>query len=289
MVTFPSGHIKVYRNVDLKCQALLPCYNQKSKVYQVECTCSEIIAAYEDGSICSWDLKNGELKGRIWVRGSGGPDDLPFRIKYKDRKLVVATKEGTIQTWQYISPNFTRLGCWQVTGTLVSRIEFDLCYVLLQDIYSFSVNVYFPTGQFVRMIQSNSAAMAYQNGKLITGDEDQVLNIWDVGTGVFLCKLEGHNESIDSVEIIQKNIVMIGSYSSGVFTVWDLAKILESSSGGDDGDEENSAFAAAATPSKRLVVAKNDFQHPVFRVGRNSIVGRIKGGLRIIDFPCRKS
>ena len=291
MVTFPSGHIRVYDSINLHRQALLPCFNERSKVHSVECTCSQIIALYEEGSICSWAVKNGELTARIWVRGSGGGDDLPFRMRYINSKLVVATKEGTIHVYQYINSTFTRLGCWHVTGILVSRIEFDLYYVILQDVYTFAAQVYYPNGEFVQRIESNNVeAMAYHKGKLITGDKDQVLNIWEVRTGTLLHKLKGHNDAVDSIHIVEKNIVISGSHSSGVFTVWDLTKVLGRNLEKNDGEQGDTTLALIIIPSRKLVVSKNDdVQHPVFHAGRNFIIGRTKSGFRVIDFPCEGS
>ena len=185
MTELGQGQIKIYNSTDLHCEVVLPYYNRLSKVYSLQCTCTEIIAGYNDGNICAWDMSTGMLRQKASVRSSGG-NGFPIRLRWHDHKLAVARSDNRIQIWQYMKNSaLTLLGDWETRGILASRIEFDEDYVILQDLDSHSISVYFPNGEFVRKIESvgNTTTAAYTKGKLLTGGEDKVLRIWDVQTG----------------------------------------------------------------------------------------------------------
>ena len=176
---------------------------------------------------------------------------------------------------------FRLLGSWSVTGIDVRPIEFDENYVVLQDIRSSSIHVYYPNGQLVRKIDSitgDTGGWAYGNGKVLTGGQDKILRIWDAQTGVCLQELEGHNDKINCVEL-HKDIVLTGS-DSGLLTVWDVASTALLAS--PDGPAKTSARGAL---SRSFAVNKCGDDGGPFRFGRNFVV-RAGGSsnLRVVDF-----
>ena len=123
--------------------------------------------------------------------------------------------------FRYINSTFSLLRRWTSPIEFhVGDIDFDEKYVILQDESCGAIHDYFPNGVFAGKIErfSDTAVMAYQNGKLVTGGEDKVLRVWDVETGLCLLNLEGHNGEIVTIEIQDKNIVINGD-DSGLIIV----------------------------------------------------------------------
>ena len=59
IVGWDSGQIKIYSSDDLVCQGVLNGCMDRARVTCLQCICTEIIAGYDDGSICVWNVQTG--------------------------------------------------------------------------------------------------------------------------------------------------------------------------------------------------------------------------------------
>ena len=263
-VGLDNGQIKIYKSVDLQCKTVLPYYNEECTPCCFQCTCAEIIAGYEDGNICVRDINSGILKGKITVRNAIS-QDFPHLMRWQSPKLVVATNSSRIKIWQHVDSSFSLLGKWIATEMVVGHVEFDQDYVILQHAHSPVINVYFPDGRLLRSIRSmgNASGIAYQAGRLITGGEDKILRVWDVGTGACLHRLKGHGDRIVSVHI-QNNVILKGD-CSGEVIMWDVAWKMETIAD----DKTRDGFAFAAPHSRTLALKLNDHDLHYFVFGSN--------------------
>ena len=167
IVGLDTGQIKIYDSVDLQCEAVLPYYNEQSEPCCFQCTCTEVLVGYRDGSIFAWDIKSGLMKGKISVRNAS-TRDLPFpdRMRWRNPKLVVSASSSAsprIQIWQYANSSFTLLGGWAVTEMSVKRIELHENYVILHDRQTTSVHVYSPNGKLLRKMKHTGNGLPIRN------------------------------------------------------------------------------------------------------------------------------
>ena len=217
IISWMTGQIEIFSSVDLCSQTLLnysdycQSTDQSVIVTCVQCTCTEVIAGYNDGNICVWNIEKGILIHKFRLgheSGSGGDEDYATQMRRRGTTLVVGTVKGRVKIWQYVSSfEFTCVGSWDVTdGARIRKLDFSDNYVILQSHADGSRRVqvkYLNDLQPCRSISGPGFiyCWALDGNHLITGHDDKLVRIWDVCTGRCLTDegLKGHDHDIRAV------------------------------------------------------------------------------------------
>ena len=281
IVGWVTGVIELYSSGDLQCQTVLPYYKGKHLVRWLQCTCTEIIAGYDDGNICVWKIQNGILIREVSVRNKGNERDSVRCMRLRIPKFVVVTDSGRVMIWQYVKALLSVLGNW-ITENRVSRVDFDSNYVILLVChFSYSafaevspVKVYHWNGELARNISGITCDMAFHNGHVITGGADKVLRIWDAKTGRCSKQLQGHGAEIKALYGHENYVV--SADAKGDVIIWNIEAALNGT---------QSVSVRVAHSVRTSVPTEKKF----LRLGRYFFV--IRSGdfgsekLTVVDFP----
>ena len=90
IVGWETGTIKIFNSSDLSGQTVLPYYMNEAGVTCFQCTCTEIIAGYDDGNICVCDVWRGTFSSKLEVGTVGLEADYATSLRWRDPKLLVA-------------------------------------------------------------------------------------------------------------------------------------------------------------------------------------------------------
>ena len=224
IVGWNSGDLTIYDSGDVTRQAVLTKCSQ-SVVTSVQCTCSQIIAGYADGSVCAISIQNGNLVKRILI-GDGHDGIHAVCMRWKTPNLIIGTQNNRVQMWQYCDSEFTYHGGWD-TNVELNRLEFNNNFVALLPVMSKSVIICNLTGCQLNSVSSSDeiADMILLGDHLITGGKQKVLQLWDVQGGQQLMQLEGHTEDIVHVEA--RNEVILSGDSFGTIIIWSVKEALK--------------------------------------------------------------
>ena len=122
-------------------------------VSSIECTCSEVIVGYEDGCICLWNMKIGNLTQTI-CNDEEHQGRRVLDMRFKDPTLFVSFEDSSVWRDKACSSTTTEcrhlcrliindwVRCWRVLGGLnnFSSIHFILCESSHAAIYHFHGN-----------------------------------------------------------------------------------------------------------------------------------------------------
>ena len=230
---FDDGQVNIYNSVDLNCEKSLPYYQQNGSVQCLQCSCTEIIAGYRDGNICSWNIQSGlqtrKMSLRTFESSHLSSTRYPTCMWREAPKLVVGTTDGKIVIFQHVNSNFTTLGAWNV-GEHLKKVYFDEKYVI---VFGNSVRVYNWNGKLVRTILSWSSQscmmysirdMTYLEGNIIiigAAGVETVASVMNVKTEEIVHELQGHiNGSILAVDAF--NNCVLTTDTTGSIILWTL-------------------------------------------------------------------
>ena len=81
LVGLSNGSIKIYScSNDLECQTVLKYNGKESRIWGLQCTCTEIIGAYSDKKIGVWNIRSKQLAQNFPV-GGRSPDNRTEQVK----------------------------------------------------------------------------------------------------------------------------------------------------------------------------------------------------------------
>ena len=131
IIGFDSGEIKIYNSVDLQCESTLP-YGVKNCVVRCfQSTCTEIIAGYDNGLVCVWNIQSGLLMTILPEGTVLDSSEAVSCMRWRKPHLVVGKENGKIGIWQWSNTSFMLLGQWDSNVGRVKRVEFDLEHVIV--------------------------------------------------------------------------------------------------------------------------------------------------------------
>lgn len=61
IISFASGQVSLYNSVNLQLETVLQYFCDRASANLLQCTCTEIIAAYSDGHILAWNIQSKRL------------------------------------------------------------------------------------------------------------------------------------------------------------------------------------------------------------------------------------
>ena len=129
IIGWDNGQIKIYNSADLRCQTVLNYCFRQSKVTCLQCTCTEIIAGYQDGNLISvWNIQRQFLVCKLAI----AEGSYPTCMRWREPKLVVGTNKGVIHIWQNVSSTFTMLGSWAADKSEIFDVDFNEDYVIVE-------------------------------------------------------------------------------------------------------------------------------------------------------------
>ena len=166
-----DGQIEIYNSSDLHRQTVLIYGNTEAAVTCLQCTCTEIIAGYVDGSVCVWDIQRGILVQTLVTADATGDRTSSVCMRWKHSKLVVGADVGTIRIWENVDYSFTLQCNWNARdGRNPLRIQdgdFNEDYIILKPttgsgapslyihIYSFNGELFCPI--YINEITTNGS------------------------------------------------------------------------------------------------------------------------------------
>ena len=262
IIGWDSGQIKIFSSVDLQCETALPYHNQIASVTSLQCTCTEIIAGYDDGYICVWNISNGLLT--MVFRLGGKTTDYATCMRWREPKLVVGKTNGVIGIWQIVNSVRTILGSWKSGFSYVKRVDFNSDYVVVLGYGSTGVNVHFLNGKLARTISNEvdtkemGFAFCSVANVVITGGDDRILRIWNVATGECLRELQGHKDGIIAVD--SGSSCILSADTAGEVIIWSIGEAL---------DFRPAGIAGITAPDLRSRGLEYDYP---LRLGRNFFV-----------------
>ena len=89
-----NGQIGIYGSIDLGCQTLLKYCSTDSRVMSLHCTGTEIIAGYDDGNTCIWNMEKRTLQHTLSVANQDGREEYASSLGWRSPRLVVGTFRG---------------------------------------------------------------------------------------------------------------------------------------------------------------------------------------------------
>ena len=245
IIGFSSGQVNIYKIMDLQCETLLRYCQDRAKVTLLQCTCTEIIAAYSYGSICVWKIESGKLLQTLIGHSQTIYEEVTC-LRWRKPYLVAGKSNEKIQIWQQTDGNaaFTSLGQWDSNVKNVNQVDLYLDYVIVKGNYSddklvfhgpprgaphsaHNVNVFHFNGNPVRTIGDNwqTHEIVVHDGHLIGAGADKALRVWDVRTGHLLVQLDGHQSRVQRMAAMS-DFIISGDHL-GEIIVWNLEAALK--------------------------------------------------------------
>ena len=228
IVGWNDGQIKIYNHRNLKCQTVLN-YGG-GEVTCLQCTGTEIIAGYEDGIICLWNIQRRVVVQKLSVAIGTCGRHFPTCMRWSDGKLVAGTLDGRIHVWQYFNSSFTLLDCWYAGEGHIQDVGVNDSYVILQPWgIPEPVHVHNFNGQRFRTISTRVGIlqMAVHASHLITNDRNGALQIWDIWTGN--CLKELHRNGIYLFGFDAEDGMVVSGNRRGSYAIWSVQAALEGS------------------------------------------------------------
>lgn len=90
----------------------------------------------------------------------------------------------------------------------------------VHDLSAASVYESFPTRQTDAPI--HSAAFHPDGDLLITGSQNKVIDVWDLGSGAHIDSMKGHRRTISAIGILASNALLVSAGLDGDIRTWDL-------------------------------------------------------------------
>ena len=226
LIGLENGEIQIFSTVDLQCQITLSHPELKSKVTCLHCTCSEVIAGYEDCSACIWNIQSGDLTQRFCVGDRTSSTGYAKVIRLKGTRLVVATVDGVIGIWNYSNGSVKFVSEWRERRHL-RRLEIAGDSIILMELWK-GVSVYKFDGTPVHKICNPEAVkdVGIYGDYAITGDKKCCrLLLWHIGTGTLIGERRGQGSQIKCVSARDGHVLSVDKKASVV--IWSTEAILE--------------------------------------------------------------
>ena len=262
VVGWNNGQVKVYNSTNLNCQTVSN-YGT-TEVTCLQCTGTEIIAGYEDGNICVWNIQRGVRMQTLSVVTGNCPIHFPTCMRWRDQKLIAGTAHGRIHVWQYANSSFALRGSWDAGDSHVCDVDFNENYVILgPSCRSESVKIHDFNGDKIRSISSRGGIlqMALRKNILITCNRYGTLEIWDITTGTVVKELKDLVVRMFGSDS-HNGVIASGNRRENV-TVWKIDTALE-------GSEAESA----SLPHSRIKCVPFDAFVGEIKLGPNFVVAK---------------
>ena len=282
LVGWTTGRINIYNNTDLACQTELKyCSLGRATVTCLQSyTDSEIIAGYDDGNICIWNLEKGAVVRKLATgEKRGNREEYATCMPRKDVKLVVGTNKGRVKIWQFVrAADLTLLENWSVGPDAIYSLDFNDNYVILKVKFS-CVHIMCFNGQQFRSIPSQGGvccAVLGENSVISGGDSETSFRISDISTGDCVVEMNGHEDDEIIAMDIHDDDVIASAGSSGRIVFWSAKEAVRGRPA-----EIGSYTCPNFPPSSSAVLIKLGPECVVSRISRGSSSSR----LVVTDFP----
>ena len=226
IVGWNNGEIKIYNSASLNCEMVLNYYT--SKVTCLQCPGTEIIAGYEDGVICVWNIETEDLMMSHPVSAASSGRNFLTCMTFRDPALLVGCvlNDGVL-IWRYVNSSFTYVNSWDAGENHIQDVDFNENYIVLRPRgVPQPVHVHDFNGQRLRTIfpHSGTFQMALYGNQLVTSDRRGVLQIWDICRGRFLKELLRAEIYVFSLDA-HNGVIATASPGGGVI-VWSMQEVL---------------------------------------------------------------
>ena len=228
VVGWDNGQIKIYNSKDLRCETALSYRDGERGVTGLQCTCKEILAGHNDGSIFVWNIEKGTLVQKFSVMDTNSGYEYVNCMRWRDPKLVVGTIMQRVKIWQSVSSSFTLLDSWKMPDRFIDDLDFNQdCIFLLQhyfhtpDMRSKSVHIMNFNGRCLRSITLPQFIMCMSPAEdyfVTAADDNRGLRIWEMSTGVCVGELEGHEDDVSAAYV--QDGVIASADCSGRVIIW---------------------------------------------------------------------
>jgi len=155
----------------------------------------KIVSSSHDKSIKIWNAKSGQLLNTLYGH-NGRVNSVAFSSD--GLKIISGSGDASIKIWD------------TQTGRLLNTLNAHT-YWINSAAFSSNAHTYW----------INSVAFSSDNLRIVSGNSDNTVKIWDANSGLLLNTLDSHTGSVQSVAFSPNNLRIVSGGYDGSINIWD--------------------------------------------------------------------
>ena len=190
----------------------------------------------EEKVIYVWDVATGKWRNR-W----NAPATFSLVFSPDGKTLATGDDDGTVQLWQTATGQSVRrlgkpvniesrmIGPHVAISAAVHSIAFSLDGKAIAAVpYENTITVWNTASgvEICRCLGTDAHALAFSpDGKILFGNQDRTIRLWDAATGKERAQVQGHRGAVHTLAVSPDGARLASGSNDGTILLWDLAVI----------------------------------------------------------------